>query len=107
MACGEFDLIRRFFDRQPYYRRDVELGIGDDCALMTVAEKQQVAVSSYTLVSSIQFLLYVSASVLAWKTLAVNLNELAAIGSDPAWVSLAVTLSSIYEAWLGEFSDSF
>ena len=107
MACGEFDLIRRFFDRQHYYRRDVELGIGDDCALMTVAEKQQVAVSTDTLVSGIHFLPSVSARDLAWKSLAVNLSDLAAIGADPAWVSLALTLPSIDEAWLGEFSDSF
>ena len=75
------------FDRQHYYRRDVELGIGDDCALMTVAEKQQVAVSTDTLVSGIHFLPSVSARDLAWKSLAVNLSDLAAIGADPAWVS--------------------
>lgn len=107
MACGEFDLIRRFFDRQHYYRRDVELGIGDDCALMSVAEKQQLAVSTDTLVSGIHFLPSVSARDLAWKSLAVNLSDLAAVGADPVWVSLALTLPDVDEAWLGEFSDSF
>lgn len=56
MACGEFDLIARYFDRFKRVRRDVQLGIGDDCALLAVPEKQLVAVSTDTLVAGIHFL---------------------------------------------------
>ena len=37
---------------------------------------------------------------------AVNLSELAAMGADPAWLTLALTLPDVDEAWLESFSDS-
>ena len=39
MACGEFSLIARYFDRVRSSRLDVELGIGDDCALLNIPER--------------------------------------------------------------------
>ncbi|WP_145551647.1 thiamine-phosphate kinase [Yersinia intermedia] len=106
MACGEFDLIARYFDRFRSNRRDVELGIGDDCALLTVAEKQLLAISTDTLVSGVHFLPDIDPADLGYKCLAVNLSDLAAMGADPAWLSLAITLPSINEDWLQAFSDS-
>lgn len=105
MSYGEFDLIARFFNRQPVNRRDVNIGIGDDCALMTIPEKQQLAVSTDTLVSGIHFLPDISPADLAYKSLASNLSDLAAMGADPAWVSLAITLPSVNSEWLQSFSD--
>lgn len=105
MSYGEFDLIARFFNRQPVNRRDVNIGIGDDCALMTIPEKQQLAVSTDTLVSGIHFLPDISPADLAYKSLASNLSDLAAMGADPAWVSLAITLPSVNHDWLQSFSD--
>ncbi|SUH39178.1 thiamine-monophosphate kinase [Salmonella enterica subsp. enterica] len=43
---------------------------------------------------------------LAYKALAVNLSDLAAMGADPAWLTLALTLPEVDEAWLEAFSDS-
>ncbi|CDL82750.1 thiamine-phosphate kinase [Xenorhabdus cabanillasii] len=106
MACGEFDLIARYFNRHVIRRRDVNLGIGDDCALMTVAEKQELAVTTDTLVSGIHFLPDIAPEDLAYKALAVNISDLAAVGADPAWASLALTLPAINEDWLKRFSDS-
>lgn len=106
MACGEFDLIARYFDRFKSLRRDVQLGIGDDCALLTVAEKQLLAVSTDTLVSGVHFLPDIDPADLGYKALAVNLSDLAAMGADPAWLSLALTLPDANEPWLKAFSDS-
>lgn len=106
MACGEFDLIARYFDRFKSLRRDVQLGIGDDCALLTVAEKQLLAVSTDTLVAGTHFLPDIDPADLGYKALAVNLSDLAAMGADPAWLSLALTLPEVNEAWLKAFSDS-
>lgn len=106
MACGEFDLIARYFDRFRSNRRDVELGIGDDCALLTVADKQLLAISTDTLVSGIHFLPDIDPADLGYKSLAVNLSDLAAMGADPAWLSLALTLPNVNEDWLQKFSDS-
>ncbi|WP_192458142.1 thiamine-phosphate kinase [Musicola keenii] len=106
MAEGEFDVIARYFNRASNSRRDVVLGIGDDCALLTVPESQLLAVSTDTLVSGIHFLANIDPADLAYKSLAVNLSDLAAMGADPAWVSLALTLPGVDEQWLAAYSDS-
>lgn len=106
MACGEFSLIARYFDRVRSSRRDVETGIGDDCALLSVAEKQLLAISTDTLVSGIHFLADIDPRDLGYKALAVNLSDLAAMGADPAWLTLAITLPEVDESWLEAFSDS-
>lgn len=56
MACGEFSLIARYFDRVRTSRLDVETGIGDDCALLNIPEKQTLAISTDTLVAGNHFL---------------------------------------------------
>jgi len=106
MACGEFELIARYFDRVTSSRRDVEKGIGDDCALLSVPEKQTLAISTDTLVSGIHFLADIHPADLGYKALAVNLSDLAAMGADPAWLTLALTLPDTDESWLQSFSDS-
>lgn len=106
MACGEFSLIARYFDRVRSSRFDVETGIGDDCALLNIPEKQTLAISTDTLVSGIHFLPDIDPADLAYKALAVNVSDLAAMGADPAWLTLALTLQSVDESWLKAFSDS-
>lgn len=106
MACGEFELIARYFNRAAGSRRDVEKGIGDDCALLNIPEKQTLAISTDTLVEGVHFLRDIHPADLAYKALAVNLSDLAAMGADPAWLTLALTLPQVNEAWLQDFSDS-
>ncbi|HFK4479172.1 TPA: thiamine-phosphate kinase [Citrobacter sedlakii] len=106
MACGEFSLIARYFDRVRSSRLDVETGIGDDCALLNIPEKQTLAISTDTLVAGNHFLVDIDPADLAYKALAVNLSDLAAMGADPAWLTLAITLPEVDERWLEIFSDS-
>ena len=106
MACGDFELIARYFDRVTSSRRDVEKGIGDDCALLSVPEKQSLAISTDTLVAGVHFLADIHPADLGYKALAVNLSDLAAMGADPAWLTLALTLPNVDESWLESFSDS-
>lgn len=106
MPCGEFSLIKQYFTSQPVKRKDVSTGIGDDCVILTVPEKQQVAISTDTLVSGIHFLPTISPEDLAYKALAVNISDLAAVGADPAWASLALTLPKVDNDWLEAFSRS-
>lgn len=106
MACGEFDLIAHYFNRFKHVRRDVHLGIGDDCALLRVSRKKLLAVSTDTLVAGTHFLPDADPADLGCKALAVNLSDLAAMGADPAWLSLALTLPAVNECWLQAFSNS-
>lgn len=106
MANGEFELIARYFDRKTTSRRDVETGIGDDCALFNLAPNQTLAISVDTLVEGTHFFKDIAAQDLAYKALAVNLSDLAAMGADPAWLTLAISLPEVNHDWLQAFSDA-
>lgn len=106
-ALSEFDLIRRFFSHVTAERDDVLLGIGDDAALLCVPPDQSLAVSVDTLVSGVHFLPSVEPSALGHKSLAVNLSDLAAMGAEPAWATLALTLPEVDESWLAAFAEGF
>lgn len=104
---GEFDLIGQYFNRNKRSdRADILQNIGDDCAVVQIEPHQQIAITTDTLVSGTHFLPSISPADLAYKSVAVNLSDLAAMGARPAWVSLALTLSEVNHQWLSEFSQS-
>ena len=107
MACGEFELIERYFTARQSQRRDVIKSIGDDCALVQANGEQLLAISTDTLVCDVHFFDDIPPHALGFKSLAANLSDLAAMGANPSWVSLALTLPDIDEAWVSEFSDGF
>ncbi len=96
---GEFDLIKRYFAQSTHQRNDVALGIGDDCALLQPPPDQQIATSIDTLVCGRHFLVDVDPTSLGHKALAVNLSDLAAMGAEPAWVMLSLTLPDADQGW--------
>lgn len=112
---NEFQLIQRFFrDAQADLmltekaQASVILGIGDDCALLQLPEGKQLAVSVDTLVADVHFPADAAADDIAERALRTNLSDLAAMGAEPLWFTLALTLpkNSIYasEEWLRNFS---
>jgi thiamine-monophosphate kinase len=103
----EFDLIDRYFAKRGHQRRDVVVGIGDDCAVLSVPEGQQIAITTDTLVEGVHFLKEAPARSVAYKAVAVNLSDLAAMGAEPAWVSLSLTLPDTDEQWMEAFSEGF
>ncbi len=104
----EFRLIDRIRERTAQGRDDVHLGIGDDAALLAVPEGQELAVAIDTMVEGVHFLRDTAPADLGWKSLAVNLSDLAAMGATPAWALLALTLprDASPEA-RGRFVDDF
>ncbi|MCO4799657.1 MAG: thiamine-phosphate kinase [Colwelliaceae bacterium] len=99
----EFELIKKYFTEQAVNRKDVLLGIGDDCALLTPSERQNIAVTTDTLVAGVHFPHNTPPRAIGHKAIAVNLSDLAAMGAEPTWLSIAVTLPEIDEEWVGEF----
>jgi thiamine-monophosphate kinase len=102
--AGEFDLIRRYFARPV---AATVLGPGDDCALIEPSPGMQLAVTTDMLVAGTHFLADTDPRDLGWKTLAVNLSDLAAMGARARWVTLAGSLPAADEAWLAPFADGF
>ncbi|MCU7904488.1 MAG: thiamine-phosphate kinase [Candidatus Thiodiazotropha sp. (ex Epidulcina cf. delphinae)] len=106
-ATAEFDIIRRYFSALTPSRDDVDLGIGDDAALLLAPRGMGLALSIDTLVAGVHFFPDVSPASLGYKALAVNLSDLAAMGAEPAWATLALTLPQIDESWIAAFSQGF
>jgi thiamine-monophosphate kinase len=104
---SEFDLIATYFSGLGSERQDVVLGVGDDCALLRVPEGRELAVSIDTLVAGVHFLAGCDPHALGHKSLAVGLSDLAAMGADPAWATLALTLPRADEGWLRSFANGF
>ncbi len=101
---GEFELIRRYFQRPAGANPAVALGIGDDCALLQVTPGMQLAVSSDMLVEGRHFFPDVDPEALGHKALAVNLSDLAACGARPLAFTLALSLPQAVEPWLAGFA---
>ncbi len=101
----EFAIIEHYFKQKTLSRPDVTLGIGDDCALLNMPQHQLLALSIDTLVEGLHFPVTTSAYDIGYKSLAVNLSDLAAMGAEPAWFTLALTMPKADENWLQEFSQ--
>jgi thiamine-monophosphate kinase len=101
----EFELIRHFFTEQVVKRKDVLLGIGDDCAILTVPAQQNVVVTTDTLVAGVHFPDDTDPVAIGHKAVAVNLSDIAAMGAEPCWISIAITLPKVDKEWLKSFCD--
>lgn len=101
---NEFGLIQTYF-RRPHACPSVVLGVGDDCAILSVPNNQHLVVSIDTLVSGVHFLASSHASLIAQRALHVSVSDLAAMAAIPQWFSLALTLPSSDESWLSSFSQ--
>ncbi|MFM8576333.1 MAG: thiamine-phosphate kinase, partial [Limnohabitans sp.] len=99
---GEFDLIDRFFKRPA---KHADLGVGDDCALLSPRPGHQLALSADMLVEGRHFLSTVDPATLGHKSLAVNLSDLAACGAEPRAFLLSLSLPRADVAWLQGFSQ--
>lgn len=106
MSLAEFALIDRIRARSKG-RGDIVLGIGDDAALLQPLAGHWLAVTADTLNSGVHFPPETLPADIGWKTLAVNLSDLAAMGAEPAWGTLALSLPEAHATWIDAFADGF
>ncbi len=102
--ASEFSLIKKYFTRPT---PSAVLGVGDDGALVRPSAGHELVVSSDMLVENTHFLPDTSPRDLGWKTLAVNVSDMAAMGAQARWATLALSLPESRESWLGEFAAGF
>lgn len=95
---NEFEIIKHYFDWG--------VGIGDDCAVIDIDNTKQLVTTVDTLIQNVHFPENTSATDIAYKSLAVNLSDLAAMGATPKYFTLALTLPKIDKKWLSDFSKS-
>jgi thiamine-monophosphate kinase len=108
MSLGEFELIERYFRRPAEARRaargDVPLGIGDDSAVLALPPGRHLVAALDTLVEGRHFVPGSPPESIGHRALAVNLSDLAAMGAEPAWFLLSLTLPSSDEIFLERFA---
>ncbi|MEH8020383.1 thiamine-phosphate kinase [Rheinheimera metallidurans] len=100
----EFELISRYFSNCGAKRHDTGIGVGDDAAVLQVRDGCDLVITTDTMVAGTHFFPDADPRALGHKLVAVNVSDIAAMGAEPAWLSLAITLPSIDEAWLSAFA---
>jgi thiamine-monophosphate kinase len=101
---SEFNIIAKHFTRPT---PQADLGVGDDAALFKVADGHQLVVSTDMSVAGTHFFSDAAPFDVGWKSLAVNVSDIAAMGAKPKWATLSIALPAIDETWLTEFSRGF
>ena len=102
----EFELIRKYFVR-PNESSSVITGIGDDGAVLRLPAGKDLVTVVDTLVESVHFpadISDVQAEGLGYRAVAVNLSDIAAMGAEPKWMTLAITLVEVNDGWLSFFA---
>ncbi len=100
---AEFSIIDTYFNRKN--QDSVDLGVGDDSALLTPPPQQQLVICADTLVAGRHFPLETNPHAIGWKSVAVNLSDIAAMGAKPHSILLALSLPQIDHDWLKGFSQ--
>jgi thiamine-monophosphate kinase len=104
MALGEFSLIERYFKRA---LPAGSVGVGDDAAVLPLPPRRKLVVCKDILIEGRHFFPDVSPRTLGYKSLAVNLSDLAAMGATPMACLLGIGLPKADESWLEGFAAGF
>jgi thiamine-monophosphate kinase len=102
---GEFAFIGRF---APEFMQDLGvdiLGIGDDCAVLPIDDQKVMLITTDMLIEDSHFLLgKIPPADLGYKSLAVNLSDIAAMGGNPRYAFLSLGLPHNTEVeWMDDF----
>ena len=103
-VASEFELIARYFTRPTTHTL---LGAGDDGAIVRPSPGMELVVSTDMLVAGTHFLVDTDPEALGWKSLAVNISDMAAMGAQPRWALLAASLPEADEAWIAAYARGF
>jgi thiamine-monophosphate kinase len=103
-SLGEFEIIARYFAAHDR-RADVLLGIGDDAAVLDVRGDRKLVVATDTVVEGVHFPPHTAPADIGYRALAVNLSDLAAMGAEPSWMTLSLSLPNATESWIAELAS--
>jgi thiamine-monophosphate kinase len=102
---GEFGFIERF---KPWFGgllQASQVGIGDDCAILSANEEEDWLITTDMLMEDVHFLQQsITPEQLGHKSLAVNLSDIAAMGGTPLGSFLSIAIPTDMEV---EYLDAF
>lgn len=99
----EFELIARYFSR-PSDSPAVVLGVGDDGAVLRPFAGRDLVTVIDTMVAGTHFPASMRAEDIGYRAVAINLSDIAAMGAEPRWMTLALTLVDADPRWLEAFA---
>jgi len=107
----EFELIRQIQQETSVSSSGsdsgVRLGIGDDAAVLEVANGQHLVAATDTLNAGTHFPDDTAPFDIGYKCLAVNLSDLASMGAIPRWALLSLSLPKADPEWVRSFTAGF
>ncbi len=103
---SEFELIDKYCRGIGPKHDSTIIDLGDDAAVIRPDGDADLAISTDTMVESVHFLAGTQAGHLAHKILNVNCSDMAAMGAQPKYATLSMSLPSKNESWLAQFSSS-
>jgi thiamine-monophosphate kinase len=106
-VVNESGIIEQLIAAQTVERSDVSLGIGDDAAVTSLAAGCELVISSDMLCANTHFPEAMSAHAIGHRSLAVNLSDLAAMGAEPLWATLSLSLPAGNAQWVKDFAAGF
>jgi thiamine-monophosphate kinase len=107
MPLHEFDIISKYFKKTSRHTDEIAIGVGDDAAVVNIPEGYQLVTAIDTLVEGRHFLPNAHPADIGHRALAVNLSDLAAMGAEPKFALLGLTLPKANPDWLTKFSKGF
>lgn len=107
MSLSEFGIIEKYFHSKKYFSHAVKVGVGDDAAVIDIDAKYQWITTIDTLVENTHFFPDANPEDLGYKSLAVSLSDIAAMGAVPKTALLALNLPEVNEYWLQRFAKGF
>jgi len=99
----EFEIIRRHFTQESY-DESVVLGVGDDGAVLRPEIGKDLVTVIDTLVEGIHFPRGMRPRDIAYRAVAVNVSDIAAMGGRSRWMTCALTLRAANNEWLTDFA---
>jgi thiamine-monophosphate kinase len=99
----EFELIGRYFSRSAD-SPIVLAGVGDDGAVLRPSEGRDLVTVIDTMVAGTHFPATMRADHIGYRAVAINLSDIAAMGAEPRWMTLALTLVQVEPRWLDAFA---
>lgn len=103
---NEFELINHYFSPLKATDDDnIIVNIGDDGAVIDIDPESHLVVSTDTLVNNVHFLASFDPFDIAYKALMVNISDMAAMGAQPKYITLALTLPDTNKEFLSRFAQ--
>jgi thiamine-monophosphate kinase len=100
---NEKDIIQKFFTKKLNDQSIIE-GIGDDAAIIRPEIGSELVITTDTMVEGRHFSKNAPAYGVGYKLMASNLSDIAAMGATPRWATLNITLNTLSQSWLTQFS---